>query len=94
MLARTHEHMGQAIACARSNRIKVPWPDPLAELDSMVANASSRPTAPGQGYSARSIAAGSILTARTTAGSAARIAAAKTASDGKPSIGRSVALTW
>lgn len=45
------------------------------------------------GYSTRSMVTGSILTARTAAGSAARNAAAKRINDGKASIGRSVALT-
>lgn len=44
-------------------------------------------------YSARSIVTGSILTARITAGSAASNATAKSASEGKTSIGRSVAFT-
>jgi uncharacterized damage-inducible protein DinB len=33
MLAHTHEHMGQAIAYARSIGVAVPWPDPLKEFD-------------------------------------------------------------
>jgi uncharacterized damage-inducible protein DinB len=41
MLAHTHEHMGQTIAYARASGIKVPWPDPLQELDRMTADASS-----------------------------------------------------
>jgi uncharacterized damage-inducible protein DinB len=32
MLVHMHEHMGQTIAYARSNGIRVPWPDPLAEF--------------------------------------------------------------
>ena len=32
MLVHMHEHMGQAVAYARSNGIRVPWPDPLAEV--------------------------------------------------------------
>ena len=42
MLAHTHEHMGQAVAYARINGIRVPWADPLKELDRMTAEASSR----------------------------------------------------
>lgn len=33
MLAHSHEHMGQAIAYVRSMGYKVPWPDPLRDLD-------------------------------------------------------------
>jgi hypothetical protein len=44
MLAHTHEHMGQAIAYARSNGIRVPWPDPREQLANMAANASSGQT--------------------------------------------------
>jgi hypothetical protein len=44
-------------------------------------------------YSERSVAAGSILTARIAAGSAASSATDRRARDGKASIGRSVALT-
>ena len=32
MLTHTHEHMGQAVAYARSCGIRVPWPDPLNEF--------------------------------------------------------------
>ncbi|MBN9663693.1 MAG: DinB family protein [Acidobacteria bacterium] len=32
MLVHTHEHMGQAIAYARTFGMKLPWPDPLAGL--------------------------------------------------------------
>lgn len=35
IMAHTHEHMGQAIAYARTNGINAPWPDPLRELDSI-----------------------------------------------------------
>jgi hypothetical protein len=42
MLAHSHEHMGQAIAYARTMGIGMPWPDPLKELDNMVAEARSR----------------------------------------------------
>ena len=38
MLAHTHEHMGQAIAYVRSSGLKVPWPDPLKELDTIAAD--------------------------------------------------------
>jgi hypothetical protein len=31
-LAHAHEHMGQAIAYARCNGIRVPWPDPVKQL--------------------------------------------------------------
>jgi hypothetical protein len=37
MLAHTHEHMGQAIAYARSNGVRVPWADPLEELERLAA---------------------------------------------------------
>lgn len=33
MLAHSHEHMGQAIAYVRFMGCKVPWPDPLRDLD-------------------------------------------------------------
>lgn len=33
ILAHSHEHMGQAIAYVRSMGYKVPWPDPLKDLD-------------------------------------------------------------
>jgi hypothetical protein len=33
MLAHSHEHLGQAIAYVRSMGYKVPWPDPLRDLD-------------------------------------------------------------
>jgi uncharacterized damage-inducible protein DinB len=33
LLAHAHEHMGQAIAYARSAGLEVPWPDPLKEFD-------------------------------------------------------------
>lgn len=32
MLVHMHEHMGQTIAYTRSNGIRAPWPDPLAEF--------------------------------------------------------------
>ncbi|MGJ5819790.1 DinB family protein [Paludibaculum fermentans] len=35
MLVHTHEHMGQAIAYARTFGMKLPWPDPLAGLENM-----------------------------------------------------------
>jgi uncharacterized damage-inducible protein DinB len=41
MLAHMHEHMGQAVAYARSNGTRVPWPDPLKELDRRTADARS-----------------------------------------------------
>lgn len=37
MLAHSHEHMGQAIAYVRSMGMKAPWPDPLKNLDRIVA---------------------------------------------------------
>jgi hypothetical protein len=49
MLAYTHEHMGQAIAYARTNGIKVPWPDPLNELGRMDVNTLSRQASAGDG---------------------------------------------
>ena len=39
MLTHTHEHMGQAIAYARSYGIRVPWPDPLKSFDRTTAGA-------------------------------------------------------
>jgi uncharacterized damage-inducible protein DinB len=33
MLAHSHQHMGQLVAYTRCNGLKVPWPDPLKELD-------------------------------------------------------------
>ncbi len=41
MLAHTHEHMGQAIAYARSAGVKIPWPDPLREMHEMIERARS-----------------------------------------------------
>ena len=38
MLAHSHEHMGQAIAYVRSMGYKVPWPDPLRDLDRVAAS--------------------------------------------------------
>ncbi len=38
MLAHTHEHMGQAIAYTRTYGLKMPWPDPLREFDSVEAH--------------------------------------------------------
>lgn len=35
MLVHTHEHMGQAIAYARTFGMKLPWPDPLAGLQNV-----------------------------------------------------------
>jgi hypothetical protein len=37
MLAHSHEHMGQAIAYVRCMGMKAPWPDPLKNLDRIVA---------------------------------------------------------
>jgi hypothetical protein len=37
MLAHSHEHMGQAIAYVRSMGMQAPWPDPLKNLDRIVA---------------------------------------------------------
>lgn len=33
LLVHTHEHMGQAIAYARTMGIRVPWPDPVDQYD-------------------------------------------------------------
>jgi hypothetical protein len=33
ILAHTHEHMGQAIAYAREMGFRVPWPDPIKEME-------------------------------------------------------------
>jgi hypothetical protein len=41
ILAHTHEHMGQAIAYAKSYGLKIPWPDPLENLDRVIADARS-----------------------------------------------------
>ena len=41
MLAHTHEHMGQAIAYARSYGIRTPWPDPLRNLERRTAGAAT-----------------------------------------------------
>jgi hypothetical protein len=40
MLAHSHEHMGQAIAYARTMGYRVPWLDPLKDLDRIAASAS------------------------------------------------------
>ena len=37
VLAHTHEHMGQVIAYAREMGFHVPWPDPIKEMERMVA---------------------------------------------------------
>ena len=37
MLAHSHEHMGQAIAYMRCMGLKAPWPDPVKEMERMVA---------------------------------------------------------
>ncbi|HXR38989.1 MAG TPA: DinB family protein [Terracidiphilus sp.] len=42
ILAHSHEHMGQAIAYTRSIGVRVPWPDPVKELERIVAGAGSR----------------------------------------------------
>ncbi len=42
LLAHTHEHMGQAISYARSYGLKVPWPDPLKELDHVMKSLRTR----------------------------------------------------
>lgn len=47
ILAHTHEHMGQAIAYARSSGVKIPWPDPVNEIDRIVAGAKSGQTKAG-----------------------------------------------
>ena len=41
MLAHTHEHMGQAIAYARSYGIRAPWPDPLKRFEHATAEAAT-----------------------------------------------------
>ena len=41
ILAHAHEHMGQAIAYARSMGFHVPWPDPVKKMEEMVANAAA-----------------------------------------------------
>jgi len=41
ILVHSHEHMGQAVAYARSCQIKAPWPDPLSQLDQVEAGAPS-----------------------------------------------------
>lgn len=42
ILAHTHEHMGQAISYARCYGLKLPWPDPLKELDHVIENFRTR----------------------------------------------------
>jgi len=42
MLAHCHEHMGQAIAYVRSCGLQAPWPDPLNDLDRLIAEARAR----------------------------------------------------
>lgn len=37
ILAHNHEHMGQAVAYAREMGFHVPWPDPIREMERMVA---------------------------------------------------------
>jgi hypothetical protein len=41
MLVHTHEHMGQAIAYARTFGMKLPWPDPLAGLQNIPEQSSA-----------------------------------------------------
>jgi hypothetical protein len=41
MLAHSHEHMGQAIAYARTMGVRVPWPDPLKEMERIEAGAAA-----------------------------------------------------
>jgi hypothetical protein len=41
MLAHSHEHMGQAIAYVRSMGYKVPWPDPLRDLERVAVSAAA-----------------------------------------------------
>jgi len=45
MLAHCHEHMGQAIAYVRFCGLKAPWPDPLGDLDQLIAEARARQAA-------------------------------------------------
>jgi hypothetical protein len=42
ILAHSDEHMGQAIAYVRSMGVKVPWPDPVKEMERIAAVAGSR----------------------------------------------------
>lgn len=42
MLAHAHEHMGQAIAYARTMGYRVPWPDPLHKLEEIEASLAAR----------------------------------------------------
>ena len=37
ILAHTHEHMGQAVAYAREMGFHAPWPDPIKEMERMLA---------------------------------------------------------
>jgi uncharacterized damage-inducible protein DinB len=42
ILAHSDEHMGQAIAYARCMGVKVPWPNPVNEMERAAAAAGSR----------------------------------------------------
>jgi uncharacterized damage-inducible protein DinB len=42
ILAHNHEHMGQAVAYAREMGFHVPWPDPVKEMERMVATGARR----------------------------------------------------
>jgi hypothetical protein len=42
VLAHTHEHMGQAISYARCYGLRLPWPDPLKELDHVIEDFRTR----------------------------------------------------
>lgn len=42
ILVHLHEHMGQAVVYTRAMGIKLPWPDPLKELERMVAEGRAR----------------------------------------------------
>lgn len=41
LLTHTHEHMGQAVAYAREMGFRVPWPDPIKEMERMAAAQAS-----------------------------------------------------
>ncbi|WP_321475938.1 DinB family protein [uncultured Paludibaculum sp.] len=48
MLTHTHEHMGQAIAYARTYGMAMPWPDPLKAFDSVPPAAELRKSSQAQ----------------------------------------------
>lgn len=41
MLAHTHEHMGQVVAYARAMGFRMPWPDPITELERRATTAAA-----------------------------------------------------